>query len=81
MRPVGRLRVARTLDTPLPGAEVHPHVVQAYEAASALLTELGHEVEDVPLPYGEELLPAFSVLWSVSAASGVPAPRRGGARR
>ncbi len=37
---------------PLPGRraagrEVHPHVVAAYEEASALLGELGHEVEDV----------------------------------
>ena len=75
-RPVGRLRVARTLDTPLRGAQVHPHVVEAYEQASALLGELGHEVEDVRLPYGEELLPAFGVLWSVSAASAPVPPER-----
>ena len=65
----GRLRVARTRQPVVEGAEVHPHVVAAYEQASALLEELGHEVVDVPPPYGPELLPHFRVLWSVSAAS------------
>lgn len=65
----GRLRVARSRATVVDGAEVHPHVVAAYDEASALLAELGHEVVDVELPYGPELLPAFRVLWSVSAAS------------
>ncbi len=72
-RPPGRLRVGRTREPIVPGSEVHPHVVAAYEEATALLEELGHEVEDVPPPYGPELLPAFSVLWSVSAAT-APVP-------
>ncbi len=70
-RPPGRLRVGRSRTPPVEGAVVHPHVVAAYEAASALLEELGHDVEDVDLPYGPELLPSFEVLWSVSAA-GIP---------
>ena len=65
----GRLRVARTLDTVVDGVELHPHVVDAYEQASALLADLGHEVVDVALPYGPELLPHFRVLWSVSAST------------
>ena len=72
----GRLRVARTRDTTM-GFEVHPDVIEAYEAASSLLEELGHEVVEVPPPYqAQELLPSFKVLWATSA-SGVPvAPDR-----
>ena len=33
-------------------------------------------MEDVPLPYGRELLPSFSVLWAVSAASTPLAPEQ-----
>ena len=72
-RPPGRLRVGRTREPIVPGAVVHPHVVDAYEQTSALLGELGHDVEDVPAPFGPDLLPAFTVLWSVSAAS-APVP-------
>ena len=72
-RPPGRLRIGRTRTPVVPDAVVHPHVVEAYEQASALLAELGHDVEDVPPPYGPDLLPAFEVLWGVSAA-GVPVP-------
>ena len=67
-RPPGRLRVGRTCTPVVPGAVVHPDVLAAYEQASQLLAGLGHEVEDVPPPYGPDLLPAFEVLWSVSAA-------------
>ncbi len=69
----GRLRIGRTRTPIVEDAEVHPHVVEAYEAASALLEELGHEVVDVPPPFGPELLPHFRVLWSVSAAT-APVP-------
>jgi amidase len=55
---------------------VHPHVIEAYDAASALLAELGHDVEDIDPPYDASLTPSFEILWSVSA-SGVPvAPER-----
>lgn len=70
-RPPGRLRVGRTRTPAIDGSVVHPHVVAAYDAASVLLAELGHEVEDIDPPYGPELLPSFEVLWSVSAA-GIP---------
>ena len=71
--PPGRLRIGRTRTPVIAGAEVHPHVVEAYEAASRLLEDLGHDVVDVQLPYGEELTPSFEVLWSVTAA-GLPVP-------
>ncbi len=72
-RPPGRLRVGRTRTPIVDGATVHPHVVAAYDAASALLAGLGHDVEDIDPPYGPELIPSFEVLWSVSAA-GVAVP-------
>jgi amidase len=48
-----------------------PECAAAYEAASALLEQLGHVVEDVPAPFDPSLVPFFQVLWAVSAA-GVP---------
>ena len=69
--PAGRLRIGRYRDPVVAAVEVHPHVVEAYEAASVLLAGLGHEVEDVGPPFGPELVPAFEVLWATSAA-GVP---------
>ncbi len=69
----GRLRIGRTCETTIPGAEIHPDVREAYERATELLTELGHIVEDVTTPYDETLTPAFETLWSVSAAN-VPVP-------
>jgi len=73
----GRLRIARTCDPGVEGTEVHPHVLEAYEEASALLVELGHEVVDIDPPYdAAQLIPSFEILWAVSA-SGVPvAPDR-----
>src|SRR3954469_13181488 len=75
--PPGRLRIGRTREPVVAGATVHPHVVEAYEAATELLTSLGHEVVDIPPPYdAAQLVPNFEILWAVSA-SGVPvAPER-----
>ena len=66
-REPGRLRIGRTLAPPVEGAEVHPDCVAAYEQASALLTELGHEVEDVTLPVGPDVVPFFETLWYAHA--------------
>jgi amidase len=62
-RPPGRLRIARTLDNAVDGADVHPDCVAAYEAASSLLASLGHEVEDIAGPFGPDVVPAFETLW------------------
>ena len=70
-RDPGRLRVGRYCTPVVPGAEVHPHVLEAWESASALLEELGHEVVDVDPPFGPEAMPLFEVLWSVSSC-GMP---------
>src|ERR1700689_3876576 len=63
-RAPGRLRIARTLQSPVPGAVVHPDCVAAYEEASSLLASLGHEVEDVGMPLGPDVVPFFEVLWA-----------------
>ena len=70
-QPPGRLRIGRTRSPVIATAEVHPDVVEAYDAASALLERLGHDVVDIEPPYGPDLAPDFEVLWCVSAA-GVP---------
>jgi len=62
-RPPGRLKIARTLQSPVPGAEIHPDCVAAYDEASALLSALGHEVEDIAMPLGPDVVPYFETLW------------------
>lgn len=67
-RPPGRLRVGRYRDSAVPDAVLDPESLAAWESASALLAELGHEVEDTAPPFGPEQLPVFETVWSVSAA-------------
>jgi amidase len=62
-REPGRLRIGRTLQNPVEGAEVHPDCVAAYEQTSALLESLGHEVEDIGMPLGPDVVPFFETLW------------------
>ncbi len=71
-RDPGRLRIGRYVDNIL-GAPVDPACVAAWEEASQLLADLGHEVVDVPTPALGELYASFVVLWSVGAAS-IPVP-------
>ena len=47
----------------MPGATVHDDCVAAYEDASKLLADLGHEVTDVELPFGSDAVPMFELLW------------------
>ena len=66
-RDPGRLRIGRSLQHAVDGAEVHPDCVAAYEDASALLASLGHDVEDVELPFGQDVVPMFEILWYAMA--------------
>ena len=66
-RDPGRLRIGRSLQHAVDGAEVHPDCVAAYEDASALLASLGHEVEDVEFPFGQDVVPMFEILWYAMA--------------
>jgi amidase len=72
----GRLRVGRYCTPVVADAQLHPHVLEAWEAASDLLEDLGHEVVDVDPPFGPELRTEFMVLWSVSAAGAPVDPAR-----
>jgi amidase len=69
----GELRIGRYITPAVPGAEVHPECVAAYEHASQLLKSLGHTVEDHPTTFGPELIAMFENLWSVEFAS-LPVP-------
>jgi amidase len=71
-RAPGRLRIARTLASPIPAA-VDPQVEQAWQHASTLLTDLGHDVVDVESFLPAEAVSYFEVIWAVSAAS-LPVP-------
>ena len=62
-RPPGRLKIGRTLQNPVPGADVQPDCLTAYEEASTLLASLGHEVEDITMPLGPDTVPFFEALW------------------
>jgi len=62
-REPGRLRIGRSIANVVPGATVHDDCVAAYEDASKLLADLGHEVEDVELPFGSDAVPMFELLW------------------
>jgi len=42
---------------------VHDDCVAAYEDASKLLADLGHEIIDVELPFGSDAVPKFELLW------------------
>jgi len=62
-RDPGRLRIGRSMANVVPGATVHEDCVAAYEDASKLLADLGHEVTDVDLPFGPDSVPMFELLW------------------
>ncbi|HET6210971.1 MAG TPA: amidase [Jatrophihabitans sp.] len=68
-RPPERLRIGRYLQPPVPGAVVDPECEAAWQAASQLLAELGHEVVDIELPIPPMVIPAFETVWAVSAHS------------
>ena len=62
-REPGRLRIGRTTQNAVEGATVHPDCVAAFEDASALLATLGHDVEDIDMPFGPDTVPFFEILW------------------
>ncbi|HVT21349.1 MAG TPA: amidase [Mycobacteriales bacterium] len=60
----GRLRIGRFATPVIADAAVHPDCLAAYDAASALLEQLGHEVVDHTPTYTADLVPAFETVWS-----------------
>ncbi|MFL6136490.1 MAG: amidase [Frankiaceae bacterium] len=72
-RDPGRLRIGRYRTPVIAAADVHPECVAAYEAATDLLTDLGHEVVDVGPPFGADVVPLFETVWWVRSTL-VPVP-------
>jgi amidase len=64
-REPGMLRIGRFATPVLSHTSVHPDCIEAYEQASMLLEQLGHVVEDIPVPVPDALVPAFETIWSV----------------
>jgi amidase len=75
-RDPGRLRIGRSVASAIPGVEIHPDCMAAYDDATALLTELGHEVEDFDMPFNADLVPHFETLWAAMASLTPVAPER-----
>jgi amidase len=72
-REPGRLRVARFIAPVIADVAVDPSSVAAWESASVLLEELGHDVEDVPVPIPPAAVADFETCWAVLTALS-PAP-------
>ncbi|HEX4252356.1 MAG TPA: amidase [Pseudonocardia sp.] len=69
----GRLRIGRYWRPMLSELTVDPACLAAYERASGLLAELGHEVVDVDPGFDPEFVEVFETLWAV-LAHGHPVP-------
>jgi len=69
----GRRRVGRYAVPPVPGAQVDPACLAAYERVSAVLAGLGHEVVEVESGVTGDFLPVFETLWAVLAHA-IPVP-------
>jgi amidase len=60
-----RLRVGRFATPVIADATVHPEVLAAYDDTSRLLESLGHDVEDVDLPFPAWVVGLFETVWTV----------------
>src|SRR5215212_6018231 len=71
-RAPGKLRIGYTTTAAI-DAELDPECARAVEDAAQLLTELGHDVEEVPAPWGEEhdLLHVFTMVFGTPIAMGL----------
>ncbi|HEX2073937.1 MAG TPA: amidase [Geodermatophilus sp.] len=66
-RPARRLRIGRYLESAMPDVVLEPEVAAAFDDASRLLADLGHDVEDVPPGVlGPHVLPSFERAWTLS---------------
>lgn len=72
-RPPGRLRIGRYAVPPVPDAVVDDACLAAYEATSAQLGDLGHELVEFDPGIDVGFVATFEVLWAVLAHS-VPVP-------
>jgi amidase len=65
-REPGRLRIGR-YTTPANGTVPAPECVAAWDDVSALLTRLGHDVEDIELPFSPDIVDSFNTIWAVKS--------------
>ncbi|MEZ0578770.1 amidase [Nocardioides sp. MH1] len=70
-RDPGRLRIARFVQPVIADVEVDPACRQAYDDASHLLADLGHVIEDVPVPLPPDAVGTFEICWAVLTAQSV----------
>ena len=63
-RDPGRLRIGR-YSAPASGAPVDPICIAAWDEASRLLGALGHDVQDIDVPFGPEIGRYFARTWAV----------------
>ncbi|RZQ60987.1 amidase [Amycolatopsis suaedae] len=73
--PSGGLRIAMWTETGMDGIDPHPEAVRAAERAANLLRELGHDVQEIPIParYTEPVRRAIVLWFEVRTAAMVPA--------
>ncbi|WP_445258642.1 amidase [Nocardioides aurantiacus] len=77
-RDVGRLRVGVTTASSIAG-EPHPEAAAAVRRAADLLTELGHDVVEVPMPVDDaQLARDFLTTWFVHCAVSLEQAREAG---
>jgi amidase len=67
-REPGRLRIARFAEPIIADADIDPECRQAWDDASAVLSSLGHEVEDIAVPMPRDAVPTFETCWAVLTA-------------
>lgn len=73
-REPGRLRIGRFCESAMPDVDLEPEVRAAFDDASRLLADLGHEIEDVPTGLlGDDVLPSFERVWALSGTT-LPVP-------
>jgi amidase len=63
------LRIGRYATPVVGDAAPHPDCLAAYEAATQLLTDLGHTVVDHVPTFALDLVPAFETVWAMEFAS------------
>lgn len=70
---VGRLRIGRYAQPVIAETQPHEDVIAAFEAATAQLTALGHDLVEIDVPVPVETVPHFELVWAAGAA-GIPIP-------
>jgi amidase len=70
-REPGRLRIGALVEPLIADVEVDPEVRAAFDATTTLLGDLGHLVEDVPVPLPRAAVADFETCWAVLTALSV----------